>query len=57
MGTVPGEHLTPIWKHMLAFTYGERRIKAALPLYYSPDETVTSSVKLLVDLFGQVRNV
>lgn len=42
---------------MLTFTYGEREIQAGLPLYSSPDETVRSSVKLLVDLFGQVIRV
>lgn len=42
---------------MLTFTYGERKIQAVLPLYSSPDETVTSSVKLLVSLFGQVIRV
>ncbi|CAM9544185.1 unnamed protein product [Ascophyllum nodosum] len=53
MGSVPEEHLTSTWTHMMTFTYGGQNIQATLPLYLGPDETDSSSVKLLVSLLGQ----
>lgn len=54
VGTVPVEHLTSTWTYMMSFAYGERTIQAALPLYSFPDEALSPSVQLLVNLFGQV---
>ena len=56
MGSVPEEHLTSTWTHMMTFTYGGQNIQATLPLYLGPDETDSSSVKLLVSLLGQVQH-
>eukprot|EP00904_Undaria_pinnatifida_P005219 jgi/Undpi1/1827/HiC_scaffold_12.g05214.m1 len=53
MGTVPMEHLTSTWTYMMTFHYGGRAVQASLPLYSYPDETMSTSVTLLVNLFGQ----
>ncbi|CAN0181531.1 unnamed protein product, partial [Ectocarpus fasciculatus] len=53
MGSVPVEHLTATWTYMMSFKYCEGTVQASIPLYAFPDETLTSSVTLLVNLFGQ----
>ncbi|CAN0090813.1 unnamed protein product, partial [Ectocarpus sp. 4 AP-2014] len=53
MGTVPVEHLAATWTYMMSFKYGERPVQASIPLYAFPDETLSPSVTLLVNLFGQ----
>ncbi|CAN0035318.1 unnamed protein product, partial [Hapterophycus canaliculatus] len=54
MGTVPVEHLTATWTYNLSFDYGDDpTVQAAIPLFSFPDETLTPSVTLLVNLFGQ----
>ncbi|CAM9773411.1 unnamed protein product [Scytosiphon promiscuus] len=53
MGTVPVEHLTASWTYVVNFAYRERKVLAAIPLYSFPDETLTPSVTLLINLFGQ----
>lgn len=55
MGTIPVEHLTSKWSYMMSFAYGDRKVQASLPLYFFPEETLSSPVKLLVNLLGQVR--
>lgn len=56
MGTVPIEHLTTTWTYNLSFDYGDDpTVQAPIPLSSFPDETLTPSVTLLVNLFGQVR--
>lgn len=55
MGTVPVEHLTATWTYVMNFAYGEGAVLTAIPLYLFPDETLTPSVTLLINLFGQVR--
>lgn len=54
MGTVPVEHLAATWTYMMSFKYCERTVQATIPLYAFPDETLSPSVTLLVNLFGQV---
>ncbi|CAM9254849.1 unnamed protein product [Ectocarpus sp. 12 AP-2014] len=53
MGTVPVEHLAATWTYMMSFKYGEHTVQASIPLYAFPDETLSPSVTLLVNLFGQ----
>lgn len=55
MGTAPVEHLTATWTYMMSFLYGERTVQVPIPLYLFPDETLSPSVTLLINLFGQVR--
>lgn len=54
MGTAPEEHLTTKWTYSMSFRYGERTVQHAIPLYLFPEETLSPSVTLLINLFGQV---
>ncbi len=49
------EHLTASWTYTLSFNYGDKQVPATIPLYTFPDETLSPSVTLLINLFGQVR--
>jgi len=53
-GSTPLEHLTASWTYTLSFYYGEKQVPATIPLYTFPDETLSPSVTLLINLFGQV---
>ncbi len=52
-GTIPEEHLPEKWMHTIFFSLTESQcIQVPIPIFMSPDETLTSCTTLLFDVFG-----
>ncbi len=51
-GAIPWEHLPEKWMYPISFFAETQRIQMLIPLFSSPDETLTSSITLLFDIFG-----
>ncbi len=52
-GAIPAEHLPEKWMYTIFFPLtGSQRIQVPIPLFSFPDETLTSSIALLFDVFG-----
>ncbi len=52
-GDIPTEHLPEKWMHTVFIPLTvSKRIEVYIPLFSAPDETLTSSIRLLFDVFG-----